>query len=74
MGNLAWRTASVASPRSAFIVLKASRTATFEELQEHVRTEKRGVHVPRMIHVVDTLPLTRVGEVDKKQLRSTPVS
>ena len=37
-----------------------------------VRAEKGPVCVPKNVHFFDTLPLTSVGELDKKALRVLP--
>lgn len=55
---------------TAYIVLRKDSDADVRELMEMVRAEKGEIHVPRLIHFVDDLPLTSVGKVDKKALRA----
>jgi fatty-acyl-CoA synthase len=35
-----------------------------------VKDRKGGTHAPKQIEIVDSLPLTAVGKVDKKVLRA----
>jgi long-chain acyl-CoA synthetase len=51
----------------AFVTLSAE--ATLEELVSFGRERLGGYKYPREIHVVDTLPLTPVGKLDRKALR-----
>jgi fatty-acyl-CoA synthase len=60
----------------ASIVLAPDADVTIEQLQELVATELNPTHSPQTVHVVDQLPLTEFGKVDKKALRAaaaTPV-
>jgi long-chain acyl-CoA synthetase len=53
----------------AFVTLRGE--ATTEELLAFGKERLGGYKYPREIHVVDTLPLTPVGKVDRKALRET---
>jgi long-chain acyl-CoA synthetase len=54
----------------AFVALRPGVEATAEELLAFAR-ERLGAHkYAREIRIVDTIPLTAVGKVDRKQLRS----
>jgi long-chain acyl-CoA synthetase len=51
----------------AFVTLSAE--ATLEELVSFGRERLGGYKYPREVHVVDALPLTPVGKLDRKALR-----
>jgi len=51
----------------AFVTLHAEIAA--DELVAFGRKRLGGYKYPREVHVVDTLPLTPVGKVDRKALR-----
>jgi fatty-acyl-CoA synthase len=54
----------------AFVVLKPNESIAARALIEMVRKAKGSIHAPKMIVFVDSLPLTTLGKVDKKALRS----
>jgi fatty-acyl-CoA synthase len=54
----------------AFVVLKPNESIAASALIEMVRKAKGSIHAPKMIIFVDSLPLTALGKVDKKALRS----
>ncbi len=54
----------------ACVVLRAGQAVDAAELVERVRAAKGSVHAPKSIDFVDTLPLTPLGKLDKKALRS----
>ena len=54
----------------ACVVLRAGQTVDAAELVERVRAAKGSVHAPKSIDFVDALPLTPLGKLDKKALRS----
>lgn len=54
----------------AAVVRQAGATVDEAALQQWVRERKGPVHVPKRLLFVDSLPLTLVGKVDRKQLRS----
>ena len=56
---------------TAAVVLRPGATATAEELAAHVRRLKGAVQAPKTVHLVDTLPTTAVGKIDKKALRAS---
>jgi fatty-acyl-CoA synthase len=41
-----------------------------QALTELVKNRKGSAHAPKHVEIVDTLPLTGVGKVDKKALRA----
>jgi fatty-acyl-CoA synthase len=55
---------------TAAVVLRPGATATAEELTAHVRALKGAVQAPKSVHLVDALPTTAVGKIDKKALRA----
>jgi len=54
----------------ALIVLVDGGRVTTDELLSLVRQRKGSMHVPKVIEVVDALPLTPLGKVDKKAIRA----
>jgi fatty-acyl-CoA synthase len=55
---------------TAAVVLKPGATTTAEELTAHVRALKGAVQTPKSVHVLDSLPTTAVGKIDKRSLRT----
>jgi fatty-acyl-CoA synthase len=55
---------------TAAVVLRPGATATPAELAEHVRDRKGAVQTPKAVHVVEALPTTAVGKIDKRALRA----
>ncbi len=53
----------------AFVSLSPGAEATEEELIAFAKTKLAGSKYPRAIHIVDQLPLTSVGKLDRKALR-----
>jgi long-chain acyl-CoA synthetase len=53
----------------AFVALRAGSSAGGEELIEFARSRLSAYKYPREVHVLDDLPLTPVGKVDRKVLR-----
>jgi long-chain acyl-CoA synthetase len=54
----------------AFVQLEPGATVTSEELIEFGRAHLSAVKYPREVHVVDQLPLTSIGKLDRKSLRT----
>lgn len=54
----------------AYVVLRAGKTATAEELIHHVKALKGSVNTPKRVEIVNALPLTALGKLDKKELRA----
>jgi long-chain acyl-CoA synthetase len=54
----------------AFVSLAPGARATAEELIEWAREHIGGYKYPRELHLVDAVPLTPVGKIDRKALRS----
>ncbi|MFF2503017.1 long-chain fatty acid--CoA ligase [Streptomyces sp. NPDC058067] len=53
----------------AVIVLKPGRTATAEEIRAHAKTLIAGYKAPRSAEFVESLPLSPVGKILKRELR-----
>jgi fatty-acyl-CoA synthase len=54
----------------AYVVTAPGASVDAQELRDLVRTELNAIHEPRDVEFVDALPVTGIGKVDKKQLRS----
>ncbi|HZD37923.1 MAG TPA: AMP-binding protein [Actinomycetes bacterium] len=54
----------------AFVALRPGSSADPDELIGFARSRLSAYKYPREVHVLDTLPLTPVGKVDRKALRS----
>jgi acyl-coenzyme A synthetase/AMP-(fatty) acid ligase len=50
--------------------LRPGASVTAEELIRHVRQRKGAVQAPKAIRIVDALPTTSVGKIDKRALRT----
>jgi long-chain acyl-CoA synthetase len=55
----------------AFVSLAPGRVATEEELIDFARGRLAANKYPRQVTVVDSIPLTSVGKLDRKRLRAT---
>jgi fatty-acyl-CoA synthase len=55
----------------AFVVARPGATPDTAALIASVKARKGAHHAPKSIEVVDQLPLTKVGKIDKKVLRAT---
>ena len=55
----------------AFVQLHAGATATEEELIAFGREHLSAIKYPREVRLVDQLPLTSIGKLDRKRLRTT---
>ena len=53
----------------AFVQLRAGSSVTAEELVAYGRTRLAAVKYPRDVRIVDRIPLTSVGKLDRKALR-----
>jgi long-chain acyl-CoA synthetase len=53
----------------AFATLRAGASATPAELVEHAKAHLAATKYPREVTIVDAIPLTSVGKLDRKQLR-----
>jgi long-chain acyl-CoA synthetase len=53
----------------AFVVLKDGATATSEEIIDWCRDKMAGYKRPREVDIVDTLPLSTVGKILRRELR-----
>ncbi|HTU86650.1 MAG TPA: AMP-binding protein [Solirubrobacteraceae bacterium] len=54
----------------AFVALTAGSAVTSQELVAWARERIGGYKYPREVHVVDAIPLTAVGKLDRKALRA----
>ena len=54
----------------AFVSLRAGAALEPEQLIDWSRTRIGGYKYPRRVHVVDAIPLTPVGKIDRKALRA----
>lgn len=54
----------------AMVVLRAGATVSEEALIQHVRQHKGALLAPKQIDILDSLPVTPFGKVDKKVLRA----
>lgn len=59
---------------TAFVVLRPDASASPEALIQHVKTLKGSVQAPKHVEIVDELPLTPLGKIDKKRLRTSLAS
>ena len=55
----------------AFVSLRSGSQSTPEELVGWAREHIGGYKYPREVHIVDAVPLTPVGKIDRKALRSS---
>jgi fatty-acyl-CoA synthase len=55
---------------TAFVTARPGMSIDTEELIALVRDRKGPVYAPKALHVVDQLPLTSIGKVDKRTLRA----
>jgi long-chain acyl-CoA synthetase len=53
----------------AFVSLRAEKTATVDDLLAHAKANLSPMKYPREIHVLEAIPLTSVGKVDRKRVR-----
>jgi len=58
----------------AFIILRAGASVTAEELREFVRSKLAHFKVPKVFNVVDELPKTATGKIQKYVLRGKKAS
>ena len=54
----------------AFVSLREAGAVTSEELIAWARERIGGYKYPREVHIVDAIPLTAVGKLDRKALRA----
>jgi fatty-acyl-CoA synthase len=54
----------------AFIVLKAECSVSGAEIQAHVKKKRGGPWSPKSVDFVDSIPMTSLGKIDRKTLRS----
>jgi len=54
----------------AFVSLRPPGTVSDDELIDWARRRIAGYRYPREVHIVDSIPLTAVGKLDRKALRS----
>ncbi|MHB2024706.1 MAG: class I adenylate-forming enzyme family protein [Mycobacteriales bacterium] len=54
----------------AFVSLRPGASATSAEIQEFARSQLAATKYPREVYILDTVPLTSVGKLDRKALRA----
>ena len=54
--------------------LVAGATVTPEEIVTFVKGHLAANKYPREVHIVDTIPITSVGKLDRKKLRASVAS
>ncbi|HWG15524.1 MAG TPA: AMP-binding protein [Streptosporangiaceae bacterium] len=54
----------------AFVALRPDATATPDELVEHTKAQLAATKYPREVRIVPAIPLTSVGKLDRKRLRT----
>ncbi|TAM91923.1 MAG: acyl-CoA synthetase, partial [Jatrophihabitans sp.] len=54
----------------AYVQLRPGATATADELRAYGREHLSAVKYPREVHLVEALPLTSIGKLDRKALRA----
>jgi long-chain acyl-CoA synthetase len=54
----------------AFVALSSPGAVTAEELVAWARERIGGYKYPREVHILDAMPLTAVGKLDRKELRA----
>lgn len=59
---------------TAFVVLRPDASASPEALIQHVKALKGSVQAPKHVEIVGELPLTALGKIDKKLLRTSLAS
>ena len=55
---------------TAFVVLRAGASVAPELLQAHVREMRGAIWAPKRVLIVETLPITPLGKVDRNRLRA----
>lgn len=55
---------------TAFVCLKPGQSAQADELREHCRATLAGFEIPKQIAIVDALPMTSTGKIQKHVLRA----
>ena len=55
---------------TALVVAKQGTRPAPEAIMQLVKDRKGSTHAPKQVELVDSLPLTAVGKVDKKVLRA----
>jgi fatty-acyl-CoA synthase len=54
----------------ALVVLREGQRATAEELIAHVKARKGSVMAPKSVELVERIPTTNLGKIDKKAIRA----
>jgi long-chain acyl-CoA synthetase len=55
----------------AFVSLHPGATATEDELIEFAKARLTATKYPRKVSIIDAVPLTSVGKLDRKRLRAS---
>ncbi|WP_051298188.1 AMP-binding protein [Brevibacterium album] len=57
---------------TAYLVLREGASLTEETVIRHVRERKGPIQTPKTVHFIDELPVTQLGKLNKKALRTWP--
>jgi long-chain acyl-CoA synthetase len=55
---------------SAFVKLKPGKAATEAEILEHCKAHLGGFQVPKLLRIVEEMPMTATGKLRKVELRN----
>jgi len=56
---------------TAAVILRPGSDLTTADLLQHVKSIKGPIQTPKALHLVDAIPRTSIGKIDKKVLRAT---
>lgn len=56
----------------AFVQLRPGASSTPESLRDYAKTQVSAAKYPREIRIIEQVPLTSIGKVDRKRLRELP--
>ncbi|MCD5325829.1 MULTISPECIES: class I adenylate-forming enzyme family protein [Pontibacillus] len=59
---------------TAFVSLHSTSSLTEEDLREHCALKLSRYKIPKAFHIIDELPKTHVGKIDKKALQANDVN
>lgn len=55
---------------TAFVVLREGKEAVCDEIKAHVRELRGAIATPKSVRIVDSLPVTPLGKIDRRSLRA----
>jgi len=56
---------------TAAVILRPGSALTTAELLQHVKAIKGPIQTPKVVHLVEAIPRTSIGKIDKRVLRAT---